>query len=85
MFQQAYWPELLELEHLGEQQSPWDQQVHSLDKIWEESQVDYLLESPTCLEEMLEEFCLELHHLLVEVVVEATLAEAALEEGEINP
>ena len=56
-----------------------------------ESQVDYLLKLPTCLEEMLEEFCLELHHLLVEVVeaVEAVVVvvvvEEPLEEGEIHP
>ena len=56
-----YWPELLELEHPEEQQSLWDQQAHLSDELWEESQVDYLLELPTCLEEMLEEFHLELH------------------------
>ena len=85
MFQQAYWPELLELEHLEEeQQSQWDLPAHLSDELWEESQVDYLLELPTCLEEMPEEFCLELHHLLAEVVV-VVVAEEPLEEGEIHP
>ena len=90
MFQQAYWPELLELEYLEEPQSRWDQLAPSSDELWEESQVDYLLELPTCLEEMPEEFHLELHHLLVEAVeavaeeaVEEAVAEEPLEEGEI--
>ena len=80
MFQQVYWPKLLELEHPEEQQFPWDQQAHLLDELWEESQVDYLLELPMCLEEMPEEFHLELHHLLAVAV-----AEAIPEEGEICP
>ena len=64
-FQQAYWPELLELEYPEEQQSQQDQQVPLLDELWEENQVDYLLKLPTCLEEMPEEFCLEFHHLVL--------------------
>ena len=83
-FQQAYWPKLLELEYPEEQQSQWEPLTPLLDKLWEENQVDYLLELPTCLEEMLEEFCLELHHLLVEAV-EAVEAVEPLEEGEIHP
>ena len=77
-FQQAYWPELLELEYPEELQSQWDQQAPSSDELWDENQVDYLLGLPMCLEEILEEFRLELHHLLVEAV------EEPLEEGEIQ-
>ena len=85
-FQQVYWPELLELEYPEEPQSQWDQPVPSLDELWEENQVDYLLELPMCLAEMPEEFRLELHHLLeeaVEVAV-AVAVEEPLEEGEIQ-
>ena len=91
MFQQAYWPELLELEYPEEPRSQWDPPAPSSDELWEENLVDYLLELPSCLEEMPEEFRLELHHLLVEAVeaVEAVAEVAAvveepLEEGEIQ-
>ena len=88
MFQQAYWPELLELEYPEEPQSQWDPPAPLLDELWEENLVDYLLELPTCLEEMPEEFRLELHHLLegavVAVAVEAVAVEEPLEEGEIQ-
>ena len=85
MFQQAYWPELLELEYPEEPQSQWDQLAPLSDELWEENQVDYLLKLPTCLEEMPEEFCLELHHLLVEAVGAAVVVvEEPLEEGEIR-
>ena len=87
MFQQAYWPELLELEYPEEPQSQWDPLAPSSDELWEENLVDYLLELPTCLEEMPEEFRLELHHLLEEAVeaeaVVAVAVEEPLEEGEI--
>ena len=63
MFQQAYWPELLELEYPEELQSQWDPLAPLSDELWEENQVDYLLDLPTCLEEMPEEFRLELHRL----------------------
>ena len=95
MFQQAYWPELLELEYPEERQSQWEPPTPLSDELWEENLVDYLLELPTCLEEMPEEFRLELHHLLegaveaVAVVVEEPLEEGEiqepLEEGEIYP
>ena len=87
MFQQVYWPELLELEYPEEQQSQWDQLAPLLDELWEENQVDYLLELPTCLEEMPEEFHLELHHLLAEVVepLEEGEIQEPLEEEEIHP
>ena len=86
MFQQAYWPELLELEYPEELQSQWDPPAPLSDELWEENLVDYLLELPTCLEEMPEEFRLELHHLLVEAVEAAAVAEEEpLEEGEIYP
>ena len=88
MFQQAYWPELLELEYPEEPQSRWGQPAPSSDELWEEIQVDYLLELPSCLEEMPEEFRLELHHLLVEAVEAVEVVEAVaepLEEGEIHP
>ena len=85
-FQQVYWPELLELEYPEGLQSRWDQPALSSDECWEENQVNYLLELPTCLEEMPEEFRLELHHLLAEAVVEVEEAvEEPLEEGEIYP
>ena len=84
MFQQAYWPELLELEYPEELQSQWDPPAPLSDELWEENLVDYLLELPTCLEEMPEEFRRELHHLLVEAVEAVVVVEEPLEEGEIQ-